>query len=790
MSFRGLTAVALAAFALRLGFALVTEVTPIFPAYYYNDSRFIDSTAAGMANAWQSHTPYPAGIAPERRAHALMLAGIYRVFGHRPLLGKIANAALGATAAALLVLAAGPALGPGPALTGAAVVALWPSHAFFTSQNFKDGMSLLLLWSALALLSMAASAPQPRRAARCAIPAAILLALVGFFRSYLMVTALLGAAAAFAIKALRRSERGAALAGLACALMALPLYIKLAAFAYAGPLADVSSAASTQPTEDALLLKTTGGHGAVTEPFSLEGLTRTRHWRQDADRRYSLTVAGREIGTQLFPNADFTSWFDLLVFLPRAAFYVLFMPLPGLYPIGRNLGRIAASLENLAILALALLALRGALRRRPEPSAALLLVFFAATAAGSALFEFDLGSATHHRIAYLPALFPFAFAGLGLRRKPREGVLKVFQVLECGGPGGTGNQVAAVCNGLDPRRFETTLIYAVRPGCSAEEYRAKAAGAKQAVFVPEMVRSISPANDWRAFRRLVALFRAEQPDVVHAHSSKAGILARWAAWIAGVPRVFYTPHGYGFLQQDHSPVKRALYRAVEAASSWIGTIVAVSPSEAELARPLAWGKPVTVVCDPYLGELPAAGGPRPHEGLLVGSCGRMTYARNPDAFVNLAQRLTDSRNGLKCVWIGGGDQEAEIRKQADNMNLQGRLEVTGWLDSAEAQGRLGSLDVLVHYSRWDGLPNAVLEAMAHGLPVVASDAPGARDAVVHGETGFLAKNEIELLELTLRLIDEPELRRRLGAAGRRRVEAAFRLEQALAKLEALYAGRA
>ncbi|MDE2237433.1 MAG: glycosyltransferase family 4 protein, partial [Elusimicrobia bacterium] len=369
---------------------------------------------------------------------------------------------------------------------------------------------------------------------------------------------------------------------------------------------------------------------------------------------------------------------------------------------------------------------------------------------------------------------------------PRAGRLKVFEVLECGGPGGAGNQVAALCNGLDPERFEVGLVYATRPGSSPQDYRAKASGARLAWHVPEMVRPISPLADARAFWRLCRLFGRERPDVVHAHSSKAGALARWAAYLTGVPRVFYTPHGYGFLQRDRGPLARAFYKAAEKACSWIGTIVAVSPSEAELARKLSWGRPVKTVCDPYLGPWPDQPGPAAHDGVLVGACGRLTAARNPEAFVTLAQRLTDSRNGVRCVWIGGGELEPDIRQRIADLNLSGRLELTGWLGEEEALRRLSSLDILVHYSRWDGLPNAVLEAMAHGLPVVVSDVPGARDAVLPGETGLIAKSEVELLECALELVDDATLRRRLGEAARRRAQDLFQLKPALARMEALY----
>lgn len=361
-------------------------------------------------------------------------------------------------------------------------------------------------------------------------------------------------------------------------------------------------------------------------------------------------------------------------------------------------------------------------------------------------------------------------------------MIKVFQVVECGGPGGTGEQVAAICNGLDPARFEVSLVYATRGG-SPEEYRAKCRGAKHAHFVPQMTREISPAADYAAYRALKALFARERPDVVHAHSSKAGVLARAAAKAAGVKTILYTPHGYGFLQQDRSSAARLLYKTVEAAASKIGAVVACSPGEAAEARALG-AAAVHTVCDAYLGG-PLE--PLPHDDVIVGSCGRLTYARNPDAWLLLAQRLTDSRNGLKCLWIGGGEDEARARTLLENMNLSGRAEITGWLPADQARERLRSLDLFVHYSRWDALPNAVLEAMAAGLPVIASDNAGNRDAVVDGVTGFVVRNEVELLERSQQLIDDKALRLKLGAAGRERAERDFSRSRMLGELSRLYA---
>ena len=364
--------------------------------------------------------------------------------------------------------------------------------------------------------------------------------------------------------------------------------------------------------------------------------------------------------------------------------------------------------------------------------------------------------------------------------------IRVMEILECGGPGGTGYQVAAICNGLDKDRFESTLVYAVRPGSSPQEYEALAKGTDHFVYMPEMVREISPLSDLRALRRLYRLFKEQRPDIVHAHSSKAGFLARLAAWAAGVKRIYYSPRGYSFLQIDRSIFTRAFYRALERLASAFGEVVAVSDAEAELARELGAAK-VRVVRDAYLGEMQtldkASAGKR---GVVVCASGRLTYARHPEAFVRLAQRLTDSRNGVKCVWIGGGELQPLIEEMLRDLGLAGRMEVTGWLPHDEALRRLAQADVFVHYSRWDAMPNAVLEAMACGLPVVASNIPGNQELIRPDENGFLAGSEVELLEKTLQLVDDPTLGARLGTVGRVLVRGSYSRERLLREIDGLY----
>ncbi|PCI39774.1 MAG: hypothetical protein COB53_02575 [Elusimicrobia bacterium] len=359
--------------------------------------------------------------------------------------------------------------------------------------------------------------------------------------------------------------------------------------------------------------------------------------------------------------------------------------------------------------------------------------------------------------------------------------IRVFQVLECGGPGGTGNQVAALCRELDPERFETTLVYAVRPGASKFDFESFARGAVEYVHIPEMVREISPINDILAFRKLYRLFAEEAPDIVHAHSSKAGVLARIAARAAGVPRILYSPRGYAFLQRDRNWLSRFSYWFIEALISPVSEIVACSPSEGKTAMRMPLKRGVSIVCDAYLGNPKSRARPESDSrgDRIVAAIGRIAYARDPETFGSLSAAILKQRDRVRFQWIGDG----ELRNSMDPS-----VEVTGWVEPDDAIRKLSKCSLVVHHSLWDALSNAILEAMALGIPVIASDIPGNRDAVEDGVTGYLVTDEMQLIERVLRLLDDPGLRARLGEAGRKRFEDEFTLERMMKEISALYAG--
>jgi len=297
-----------------------------------------------------------------------------------------------------------------------------------------------------------------------------------------------------------------------------------------------------------------------------------------------------------------------------------------------------------------------------------------------------------------------------------------------------------------------------------------------------MTTNISPFKDLAAIYRIIRLVRKFKPDVVHLHSSKAGVLGRIACKLAGRSKsCFYTPHGFSFLRQDLSPKTRTLFALIERLCSYFGgTTIACSQSELEHAVNSAGQKKSFLVenCIPLNLVKPSVGGA---EGVCrVSTTGRLSYPKNPSAFRELATQLQDQPACF--LWIGGGELYHELL--VDNV-LPSNIVITGWVDREQVISHLSISDIFVMTSLWEGMPLALIEAQASGLPAVVPDVEGCRDIVINGVTGFICKDATEMLSKTKILIQNVELRRQMGAAARE--QAIKRFSQNRMHREMLYA---
>jgi glycosyltransferase involved in cell wall biosynthesis len=315
--------------------------------------------------------------------------------------------------------------------------------------------------------------------------------------------------------------------------------------------------------------------------------------------------------------------------------------------------------------------------------------------------------------------------------------------------------------------------------------------------VPDLVREVAPARDARALAWLRREFARGRFDLVHTHSSKAGILGRHAASLARVPVRVHSVHGWGVTPDTPGPM-RALFSALERGAARKTTaLIAVSDAvrRAGLAEGIGRPEQYRVIRGGIaLGPPPDEAARRrareelglPLEARVAGTIGRLDHAKDPVAAIAALAPLLAEDPSAHAVFVGDGPLRDEVRRAADRSGAPERILLAGRRGDA---GRLApAFDLFVLASRWEGFPLAVVEAMGAGLPVVSYDVAGVREAVADGVNGFLvAPGDREGWGERIRTLlrDEPA-RRRMGDAGRRRAEREFDLARMLEATRALY----
>ncbi|KOS07095.1 hypothetical protein AM493_14410 [Flavobacterium akiainvivens] len=290
-----------------------------------------------------------------------------------------------------------------------------------------------------------------------------------------------------------------------------------------------------------------------------------------------------------------------------------------------------------------------------------------------------------------------------------------------------------------------------------------------------MANSISPLKDLASTVKIYREIQKIKPDVIHLHSSKAGILGRMASiFYRKKKKLFYTPHGYAFLRQDVGNTSRRVFRLIEKYAQFFlgGTTIACGDTEYEIAK--GFGR-AALMRNGLLfdSQTPVEAQPNNHK-LTVGIVSRLTYARSPMLFNKIALRFPD----IQFVWIGDG----ELRHELTAPNIA----VTGWLfNHNEVMKHLAGLDIYMQTSLWEGLPFAVLEAMTLQKPVIATNVIGNKDIVVHGKTGFLFADIAEL-DAFFEVLKDKQVRLEMGREGFKRCKEVFDTNENFKGLLELY----
>lgn len=350
-------------------------------------------------------------------------------------------------------------------------------------------------------------------------------------------------------------------------------------------------------------------------------------------------------------------------------------------------------------------------------------------------------------------------------------VLHAITMLELGGA--QRNTLDTVAR-LDRGRFEVALTCA-DSGELLDEARQIPA---TALFtLAHLRREVRPVDDVRALGELRSVIRHFTPDVVHTHSSKAGILGRAAARLERVPAIVHSIHGYGFGAHQVAPVHWGFLTVERLASRWTSHFIAVSRRnlrqgielglfEPEAASVIRSGVDLAAFRQHHGGASLRAELGIPAAAPLVVQVSCFKRQKAPERFVGLAAELAPRYPDAHFLLVGDGSSRADLERRCAMAGLEGRLHLPGWRRDMPAVYDAATVVTLT--SRFEGLPRALVEALAAGVPVVAMAVDGVTEVVRDGANGFLV-DEGDVGRLAARvgeLLADGTLRARLaGAAG-------------------------
>nr|WP_083868069.1 glycosyltransferase family 4 protein [Halomonas smyrnensis] len=285
--------------------------------------------------------------------------------------------------------------------------------------------------------------------------------------------------------------------------------------------------------------------------------------------------------------------------------------------------------------------------------------------------------------------------------------------------------------------------------------------------------------------------RILEPKILHTHSSKTGLLGRLAAHIARVPVVIHTVHGFAFPFASNGLVRLIYYWVEFVGARFCDALIVLNESDRKKLiddlkvsekkvhlipngiRLEEFGRSEETVRSEIRSEVFGAS----IDTICIGMVGRLWHQKNPKCLFDAAKKIVESTDkSVKFVFIGDGELRGELEKEIVSYGLESHVMVLGW--RTDIARLLSALDVFVLPSRWEGMPLAILEAMASALAVVVSDIPGNNDLVAHDQDGLLfpSEDDEQLSVQLFRLINDPSLRKSLASEAQKKVVSKYHLE--------------
>ena len=319
-------------------------------------------------------------------------------------------------------------------------------------------------------------------------------------------------------------------------------------------------------------------------------------------------------------------------------------------------------------------------------------------------------------------------------------------------------------------------------------------------LIDSLRRAVNPWRDVQAYVQLKAVLRDFQPDVVHTHSAKGGMMGRPAGWSLGVPAVVHTVHGAPFHPYQSGLARAAIRLCERWAARRCHAMISVADRMTDLmvAGSVAPREKFTTIysgmeVEPYLDSdrhrqrVRRELGYTP-EQIVIAKVARLFHLKGHEYLVRAAEEVVRTVPDVRFLLVGDGILKDRIRRQIDAAGLSAHFQFTGLVPPERIPELLAASDLVVHASLREGLARVLPQALIAGKPVVSFDVDGAREVVLPNETGFLVapRNATGLAAAITQLAAAPDLRCQLGQEGRRRFADVFRHEHMTAQIRQLY----
>lgn len=309
----------------------------------------------------------------------------------------------------------------------------------------------------------------------------------------------------------------------------------------------------------------------------------------------------------------------------------------------------------------------------------------------------------------------------------------------------------------------------------------------------EMYRALNPFKDIKAVCQAIKIIKKEKPDLVHCHSAKGGVIGRFAAYLTGTKSV-YTPHAFSFLSAESSK-KSKIFLMLEKIAKLNSKMLACAESEKVLGmktvgfkenEAYAWNNAIS---DVKPEDVQQPKNLKAGEKFIV-SVGRPSYQKDPMLMVETMKRVHEVHPDVKFYLVGVGFYSPmldEMKAKIKEYNLDDVMVLVPWLERSETLGYVQNSMFYLTTSRYEGLPIAVLEALALGKAVVSTDVLGNQDCVKDCVNGRLLTADADAFaKACCELIENEELRNSMGKASREYFESNFLIDKRIGDLERIY----